>query len=344
MSAALHFFLNDFVPAHKTDDFVDLSDLAEHLKNFTPIPLKYTKPEEAIQNLATVIIMNFCNNYGERLKISLPCSTHNKNEYAVVAHRITLYENRKLICPGYYGTVGSSRLGSFSDHFLTAGFQPELAGIGENCVRIEKSCTGTDSDLNGSKEWKSVAWKTINHPQIIEVIEGSIREIFGSNTEIKKIVRTPMQIHFISIDYPSLRGFSGINEMFINENYFLTKINSCKSNSSLSNSMLKMDLAAIALHECVHVRIRQKIIIDCIWYFQSEKKDIICLATELNLFHEQIDWFQSIDTINAHYVEKFLDAIENGTHLPSLTKNDGAIPRQPSTTMGVDIINDMFIC
>ncbi|CAF1670389.1 unnamed protein product, partial [Adineta ricciae] len=51
---------------------IDLSDLAEHLKNFAPIPLKCTKPEEAIQNLATVIIMNFCNNYGEKLKISFP--------------------------------------------------------------------------------------------------------------------------------------------------------------------------------------------------------------------------------------------------------------------------------
>ncbi|CAF1654766.1 unnamed protein product [Adineta ricciae] len=91
--------------------------------------------------------------------------------------------------PGYYGTVGSGRLGSFSDHFLVAGSSnvgsnhfpavscklragngqeligyflcnsgrnpaarnlPELAGIGENCVGIENSCTGSDSDFNGS--------------------------------------------------------------------------------------------------------------------------------------------------------------------------------------------------
>ena len=85
------------------------------------------------------------------------------------------------------------------------------------------------------------------------MIEDLIREVFGSNTEIKKLVQTPIEIHLISIDYPSLRGFSGINEMFINENYFLTKLNSCKSDNPLSNSMLKMDLAANALHECAHV-------------------------------------------------------------------------------------------
>ncbi|CAF1176933.1 unnamed protein product [Adineta ricciae] len=61
------------------------------------------------------------------------------------------------VSTSYYGTVGSGRLGSFSDHFLAAEFRPEvqtnlpeLAGIGENCAGIEKSCTGTDSDFNGS--------------------------------------------------------------------------------------------------------------------------------------------------------------------------------------------------
>ncbi|CAF1194214.1 unnamed protein product [Adineta ricciae] len=76
--------------------------------------------------------------------------------------------------PGYYGTVGSGRLGS--SHFPTVSCKlragngqeligyflcnsgrnpaarnlPELAGIGENCAGIEKSCTGTDSGFNGS--------------------------------------------------------------------------------------------------------------------------------------------------------------------------------------------------
>ncbi|CAF1508841.1 unnamed protein product [Adineta ricciae] len=76
--------------------------------------------------------------------------------------------------PGYYGTVGSGRLGS--SHFLAVSCKlpagngqeligyflcnsgrnpaarnlPELAGIGGNCVGIEKSCAETDSDFNGS--------------------------------------------------------------------------------------------------------------------------------------------------------------------------------------------------
>ncbi|CAF1443307.1 unnamed protein product [Adineta ricciae] len=61
----------------------------------------------------------------------------------------------KSVNPGYYGTVGSGRLCSFSDHFLVAGFRSESdgkepAGICENCAGIKKSCTEFDSDSNGS--------------------------------------------------------------------------------------------------------------------------------------------------------------------------------------------------
>jgi hypothetical protein len=45
-----------------------------------------------------------------------------------------------------------------------------------------------------------------------------------------------------------------------------------------------------------------------------------------------------------NYVEQFLSAIDNGTELPVLTANDGAILREPSLGMGIDIVNDRFIC
>jgi len=64
----------------------------------------------------------------------------------------------------------------------------------------------------------------------------------------------------------------------------------------------------------------------------------------MNLFKEQIHWFQSKETININYIQQFLNAIENETELPVLTGNDGAIPREPSIGMGVDILNDRFFC
>ncbi len=69
--------------------------------------------------------------------------------------------------------------------------------------------------------------------------------------------KSSIQVHFISIDFPTLRGFAGINELFINENYFSAKISEWKSDTRLLDSIIKMDLITIALHECAHVRIRQ---------------------------------------------------------------------------------------
>jgi hypothetical protein len=71
------------------------------------------------------------------------------------------------------------------------------------------------------------------------------------------MAKFPVQIHFFSLDFPTLRGFFGINELFINENYFLAKISEWKSNARLLDSITKMDLITIALHEYAHVRIRQ---------------------------------------------------------------------------------------
>lgn len=89
------------------------------------------------------------------------------------------------------------------------------------------------------------------------MIEDIINEVLGVNTEIKKMAKYSIQIHFISLDFPTLRGFSGINEPFINENYFLAKISEWKLNVRLLELIKKMDLITIGLHEYAHFRIRQ---------------------------------------------------------------------------------------
>ncbi|CAF1468482.1 unnamed protein product [Adineta ricciae] len=88
---------------------------------------------------------------------------------------------------GYYGTVGSGRLGSShlptvscklraengqelikyflcnSDRNPVVRNLPELAGIGENCAGIEKSSIGTDSDFNGSSRWNDRPGVPLDH-------------------------------------------------------------------------------------------------------------------------------------------------------------------------------------
>ncbi len=49
MAGVVQYFFDEFLPTHQNDEYVDLSSLAQKLKNFTPIPLKCTKLEESIQ-------------------------------------------------------------------------------------------------------------------------------------------------------------------------------------------------------------------------------------------------------------------------------------------------------
>ena len=58
----------------------------------------------------------------------------------------------------------------------------------------------------------------------------------------------------------------------------------------------------------------------------------------------QNDWFQSKETINVSYLVEFMSAIENGTNLPVLTEHHGAIAREASTSMGVDLSNEQLFC
>jgi hypothetical protein len=47
MAGVIQCFCDEFLPVHRNDEHVDLSSLVEKLKNFTPIPLRCTKPEES---------------------------------------------------------------------------------------------------------------------------------------------------------------------------------------------------------------------------------------------------------------------------------------------------------
>ena len=49
MADVVQYFRDEFLPKHHNDEFIDLSDLAQQLKKFTPIPLRCTKPEESAQ-------------------------------------------------------------------------------------------------------------------------------------------------------------------------------------------------------------------------------------------------------------------------------------------------------
>lgn len=58
-----------------------------------------------------------------------------------------------------------------------------------------------------------------------------------------------------------LRGFSGLNEIFINANHFRTKFDSFASDSDQDLGLLqllaKMDIICVTIHELAHVMFRK---------------------------------------------------------------------------------------
>ncbi|CAF3790133.1 unnamed protein product [Rotaria sp. Silwood1] len=274
--------------------------------------------------MAAVVIMNFSNHYGEKLKVSFPNKGFTALANIVQRNGSDIHSRAQL---------------TLMIHITKIQMQLWLAVL--LFMKIEGLFVHT-SLTQQLEEWTSIVLKTVNHPQIIKLIEDLIHEVFGPNTEIKTMTKYPMQVHFISIDFPTLRGFSGINELFINENHFSAKISEWKSNTRLLDSITQMDLITIALHEYAHVRIRQQVddmnmsTLNMLQQCQIDKpkcdQEFGRLA-EINLFKKQINWFQSKETINTNYVEQFLTAIQNETELPVLTENDGAIPRESSCSL-----------
>lgn len=49
MAGVIQYFRDEFLCVHKDGEYVDLSSLVNKLNNFTPIPLRCTKPEESVK-------------------------------------------------------------------------------------------------------------------------------------------------------------------------------------------------------------------------------------------------------------------------------------------------------
>ncbi|CAF1155904.1 unnamed protein product [Adineta ricciae] len=109
--------------------------------------------------------------------------------------------------PGYYGTVGSDRNLS------------ELSGIGENCAGIEKGCTGTDSDLNGSGRWNDRPGMSsdtdVKLDSYLEAIQNHIKSANYDSAEktlfeIRELMRTKKIINISNDVDLKLRKFMAI--------------------------------------------------------------------------------------------------------------------------------------
>lgn len=126
--------------------------------------------------------------------------------------------------------------------------------------------------------WKNVAILVLNHPQVSfigmilvlvmydiilqvnEVINRSIKSVFGiESAKINETGKIPVTVEFFESEELQLRGFSGVNQVFVNGKHFQMRIlqQSQKLSTAHKETAVLVDIATVALHEYSHVRIRQ---------------------------------------------------------------------------------------
>ncbi|CAF3332548.1 unnamed protein product [Rotaria sp. Silwood2] len=148
MAGVIQCFRDEFLPVHQNDEYVDLSSLVQKLKNFTPTPLQCTKPEESVQNMPAVVIMNFSSHYGEKLKISFPNKGFTALANIVQRNGSDIHARAQL---------------TLMVHITKMEMQLWLAVL--LFMKIEDLFVHTNLTQQ-LEQWKSIVLKTINHPQV----------------------------------------------------------------------------------------------------------------------------------------------------------------------------------
>lgn len=173
MAGVIRCFRDEFLPVHQNDEYVDLSSLVEKFKNFTPIPLRCTKPEESVQyvisekkrisfsdifhqdvvylhfrNMPAVVIMNFSSHYGEKLKISFPNKGFTALANIVQRNGSDIHTRAQL---------------TLMVHITKMEIKLWLAVLLFMKIEVLFVHTSLTQQL---EQWKSIVLKTIDHPQV----------------------------------------------------------------------------------------------------------------------------------------------------------------------------------
>ncbi|CAF1559852.1 unnamed protein product, partial [Didymodactylos carnosus] len=180
--------------------------------------------------------------------------------------------------------------------------------------------------------------------QVVDQIELLITQALG--TPVNELARAPVKIYFVNVGILGLRGYSGINCVYVNE-WYLNKIISdqlslpSKPDSKLLSLITAIDLMTLTIHETAHQLNDPNMSTPTLFNNQGLTRPSIDnefgRLAEKSIFGEQIDWFASIARVKLNFLEKFVYAIENSSKLPTLTANDKAIKRHsPSPCSAID--------
>lgn len=65
-----------------------------------------------------------------------------------------------------------------------------------------------------------------------------------------------IEVTFVDSPEPRLRGFSGVNKVYVNIYHFQAKLSICRTKTPLLQKLVKIDIANLVIHEISHVILR----------------------------------------------------------------------------------------
>ncbi|KAG4071921.1 hypothetical protein HA402_006082 [Bradysia odoriphaga] len=308
MSKLMGSFL-EFVEANKTlflNEIVNVSHLIDVSNDSTPIMLKYTDTQAAYANLP-----------GKEFPV-----------YGLIALRdiVTLNVNDE-----------NSQIALIAMVHLTKMQMPikESASYYQHLTNIE---IVKKPEVN---TWLKLAYKVLSHKTIQHSINELLTQSFGKRYETRVSTTNflPVSVKIVHTKEPDIRGFAGMNEIFINFGYFnvqKTHINCYELAESLKSNLLLIDIATCVIHEYAHVRARQvtndlnHTTPEAILSTIEESDPEFGRMTERMFFGTHINWKKSFEQkfVSAEFIANFLEAIENNNHLPTFPKRDDVPARK----------------
>ncbi|XP_037035951.1 uncharacterized protein LOC119074095 [Bradysia coprophila] len=335
MAEIKKYFLESFLPSiQSTTTNVDISDLYDESAKWTPVPLTYSNKFESVMNLSAVIIKNLCKLFRATKKVP-------RLAFDVIAHIVNdstdqpdILLRQILLC---HVTKRQADAGYFV-YIVTSIEDLKLKRV----------------PLQDELEWVALAHKVIKHAQINHKINECLTDLGQSITEVTEFEKKDqIKITLVESGLKILRGFVGLEELFIHTDHFRQKINDFKGSLEQLQLVSKMDIISIAIHEYAHLKIRQSN-----GDFNMHSPVVGHLHglpviphefgtfTERKIFGKQIDWFASYRAMDYEFVERFVHSVENGGPLPpSYIESSGVVPRLGDPYVdGADIEVNNYIC
>lgn len=164
-----------------------------------------------------------------------------------------------------------------------------------------------------------------------------------------------MGITFVTDVDTDLRGFAGINKVFLNASHFTKKkkdyLEYTDINPEVLDLLLLIDIISVVIHEYSNIKLRK--------YTDNFNISTPFLARiselpeshfefgrfiEIEIFGIAVDWLKSYKNVSMAYVEKTIEAIESNTSLPPKDMLTGAFSKTACILMAVDfdIEPDLF--